>query len=796
MQPSTQTARRLRLATVLAVLCALSSALSARAGVPQFSAEEQAWIARHPVVYYAGAPDISPLEDIVEGEYRGLIAAYLEAVSKRTGLRFQLIPTETWEQSQDLFAAGKVDFFPNASPTTVRSEVNRQLHYTQAYFASPLVFVTKGEANSTFGAESLRGKRIAIRGGPDVQKTLTDLRPGVIPIEVGSPEESLQAVLSGRADASVGTESTLLPLLQRKYSRSLGVASMLNLPPYRAQMGVRASEPLLHSILEKALDSISAHESDVLYERHLSQADYGAPSIWSILHYRRTELLLATLGMILLAIFAWHARMARRRAVRSERATARFLATMSHEIRTPINAMVGSIEMLARTQLDARQRGFTEGAAFAAEALVDLLDNVLDLSKLDAGKLTLERLPTDLPRLLALAVALARPGAEEKGVSINLGMALDTDQLVVLDPTRVRQVLNNLLGNAVKFTRRGCINVDARLDRGKDAALLHVQVSDTGVGIAPEQQARLFNAYSQADESTTREFGGTGLGLTICRELVELMGGAITLQSIPGTGTTVAFTVPVGLMARSPELQAGGDGSGAASGAGADVAPASARVLVVEDHPGNRALVREQLLELGVRPTLVDSGEAALRALDSADFDMVLMDCHMPGMDGYETTRRIRARPSHGSHLPIIAISASTGAEHLQACLASGMDGVLRKPLRLEELNSTLALWPVTPDAPAGVHSAPVADAAIDHVALLREDLVGIERALHADDAAAGQHHAHRLGGAALMLGCDALAAQALGIESCWKAGARPDAEQVQALAQTLGAVGERLVKR
>ncbi|WP_421567554.1 ATP-binding protein [Stenotrophomonas sp. PD6] len=773
------------LLVLLSVWCATASA-----GAPQFSEAEREWIRQHPVVYYAGAPDISPLEDIVDGRYRGLIAAYLDTVAKRTGIRFQLVPAQSWQASQDAFLAGKVDLFPNANPTTVRPEVQRELRYTQAYFASPLIFVTRGDAGSTFNITSLDGKRVAIRGGPDVQKILTDRRPGVIPLEVGSPEASLRAVIDGRADASVGTEATLLPLLRRRYGDQLGVASMLDLPPYRAQMGVRASEPILFSILEKALGSITAHESDVLYERHLTQADYGAPTLWSILHYRRIEILLATLGMLVLAFFAWRTRLASQRAVRSERTKARFLATMSHEIRTPLNAMLGSIELLGRTRLDARQQTFTRAAAESAEALMDLLDNVLDLSKLDAGKLTLERLPVDLAKLIEDACALVRPHAQAKGLSVDMQVDLPAADRLLLDPTRVRQILNNLLGNAVKFTHAGRISVAASVRGlpGASDAHLDVRVADTGIGIAPEQQAQLFKAYAQADDSTTREFGGTGLGLTICRELVEMMGGAISLESTPGGGTAVSFRLPVERITPSPDSIAAVATLPQPAAAEVDIVdasfvdpPARGSVLVVEDHPGNRALIHQQLLELGVEPTMATSGAEALQLLKERSFDLVLMDCHMPVMDGYETTRRIRARPTPSMHLPIVAISASTGAEHLAACLDCGMDGVLRKPLRLEELRSTLELWPVNmaePSADAVVSPSPPTD----HPALLREDHIALVAAVTAGDLPLARHHAHRLRGAALMLDLGPLAAAAEHVETTLHGGNLPDPARLTAL--------------
>jgi len=765
--------------------------LPALASTPDFTAAERQWIAEHPVVYYAGAPNISPLEDIVDGKYQGLIAAYLETLSERTGLSFQLVPTRTWEESQQVFLQGRVDLFPNASPTTVSPEVGRSLRYSQAYFASPVILVTRGDAASTFGPDTLTGKRVAIRGGPDIQKILTDRRPGVIPIEVISPEESLRKVMDGEAYASVGTEATLSPLLRRKYGRELGTASMLDLPPYRAQMGVRASNPMLLTILGKALGSITAHESDVIYERYLSQADYGAPTVWSILHYRRVELILLLLSVALLAFFGWRAREERRRAVRSEQTKARFLATMSHEIRTPINAMLGSIELLGRTSLDERQKGFTDGAAVAAEALMDLLDNVLDLSKLDAGKLTLEKLPTDVRVLLQQAVDLIRPRADEKGLMINYGLEHQVDDLVMIDPTRLRQIVNNLLGNAVKFTKRGCVNLDARLEPSspsdaRSAALL-IRITDTGVGIPFDQQHRLFQAYSQADGSTTREFGGTGLGLTICRELVTMMGGTITLDSIPETGTTVALAIPVSLVEAGSRLNlpAGAGRARTARVPAAQPAPPGT-VLVVEDHPGNRALIRQQLHELGVVPTLVESGEAALEILARESFDLVLMDCHMPGMDGYETTRRIRAVP-RAEHLPVVAISASTGAEHLARCLECGMDGVLRKPLRLQELQGILELWPVRM---VSCRNEPVEPTvmAIDQDALLREDMNALDAALANGDLDRAHHYAHRINGAALMLGWTALARCAQAVESAISESGMPPDTLVDALRAALDA--------
>ena len=741
---------------------------------PAFSAKEQQWIKDHPVVRIATDNRLAPLEYIEDGKYKGLVADYLAAVTRLSGLRFELVPTDDWNQAQQAFLAGRVDLFPNATPSRVDAQVRERLSFTEPYFSSPMIIVTRSDQPVILNPQELDGKVVAVRGGGSDELEFAARFPGFQPAYTAHASDGLDMVLSGDAYASIGSEAVYLPLLRRRYVGRLGVSGVLNDMPLIIAMGVRKDEPLLYSIVSKSLSGLSAHETDLIYQRWAQATDYGEPSLGSLISYRRSELTLLALGILLLAWFAWRAHVARRQAQASELAKSRFLAVMSHEIRTPMNAILASIEMLQNSLRDQHDRKLAHTASTAAESLLDLLDDVLDLSKLDAHRLELELLPTDIGQLVHKAVQVAQIKANDKSLPIRVAIENPQADYVMVDPTRVRQVLMNLLGNAVKFTRHGSIDVTVRVDRGEPGrGILSGQVADTGIGIAPAQQKGLFEAYSQADTTTTRKYGGTGLGLTICRELVELMGGSIALRSEEGVGTTVSFTLPVSLAARSPE----DEHREGATEVPHDFSASEGVVLVVEDHPQNRFILAEQMRSLGVRAELVADGRAALAAIEDPSIELVLMDCHMPEMDGYEATRLIRQREARLGlpHVPIIAVSAATDSRHLEKCVASGMDGVLKKPLRLDELRSMLRLWLVSAPTAAAhtpLTAAPPTADPLQQVDLhtlyrqsIEEDEAALDSAFAEGDRAHVVHFAHRLKGAALMVDAKAMAGYAESVE-------------------------------
>jgi len=380
---------------------------------------------------------------------------------------------------------------------------------------------------------------------------------------------------------------------------------------------------------------------------------------------------------------------ARRRAdeeaLQASRMKSAFLASMAHEIRTPLNAVLGFTHLTLRTELSAKQREYLAGIGSAGQALMEVINEVLDLSKIEAGRLTLESIPFRLEEVLQRARDLLAVRAQEKEVALRVVAGPGLPERLRGDPTRLGQVLLNLAANGLKFTDSGEVVVSATLEGADERAVrLRFAVRDTGIGMNEAQQARLFEPFAQADDSITRQYGGTGLGLTISQSIVRQMGGSITVESAPGRGSTFSFVVPFGI-----------EDATTAPPPPAPALPArplaGTRLLVVEDVDINRQIAREILEEAGATVELAADGlEATRRFAEETALDGIVMDVQMPRMGGCEATRIIRRHP-RGSRIPIIALSAHALEEERQACLEAGMTAHLAKPLDPDELVSVLA---------------------------------------------------------------------------------------------------------
>jgi signal transduction histidine kinase/CheY-like chemotaxis protein len=638
-----------------------------------------------------------------EGRVDGLAVEILKEAARRRNVKLEWINCP--EGPDAAMRANKIDLWPITQDLPER---RKHFHITAPWLAAERCLITKGPPPGVW-----KGERVIYGLGPESQ--LLAATPGAIPVHVPGDLAAVAAVCAGDARAAFIVMQSLGAFVLKKpagceksdfrvtpvhgKSLKLGIGSTFeaadDADALRLEVGRMAAEGALEQLFNKySLYSIA--ETADIYELMEAQS-------------RARAVELGGLGMIVaLGILAWQVkrvREARRAAEKANNAKTEFLANMSHEIRTPLNGIVALTEVLGRTGLSTEQRDLTAIVMSSAESLMNIVNDILDFSKIESGGMTMEHIDFDIRSAVEEAVLLFTPRARQKGLEINFHLASAVPRMITADPIRIRQVLMNLLANAIKFTDTGGISIEVdRTGSADTGPALLFRVTDTGIGIAPEVSAKLFRAFTQADSTTTRKFGGTGLGLAISLRLVTLMGGSIGLESEPGKGSTFWFIIPAPSPTEASAPLPAMTYRPAVFGQPAPVAPAKfaqpaartasdCRILVVDDNPVNQLVAVRALRTLGYEPDVVASGEAALDALTHSNYDLILMDCQMPGMDGYAATAEIRRRETGRRRTPIVAMTANAIDGDRERCAAAGMDDYLSKPFRIALLERTLQRW-------------------------------------------------------------------------------------------------------